>query len=193
MGIGGIPMPKLFGTSVSKEIYLLMVFAMVVICVALNYKLINSWIGLAWESIREDEIVTSISGIDTRKFKLYAFIIGASYCGFGGALYAHYMTYITPYDFGFLPSLYIVVSVVFGGIGTIRGAVFGAAFMTMMPELFRFVSEYRNSIYGLLLVLMMLFEPQGSLGNRSRIWDKIYSGWKRSTAHFRANYGPFDR
>jgi len=193
VGIGGIPMPKLFGTSVSKEIYLLMVFAMVIICVALNYKLINSWIGLAWESIREDEMVTSILGIDTRKFKLYAFIIGATYCGCGGVLYAHYMTYITPYDFGFLPSIYIVVMVVFGGIGTIRGTLFGAIFMTMMPELFRFISEYRNSIYGLLLVFMMLFEPQGILGDRSYIWDKIYSSWKRLTARFRTNYAPINR
>ena len=178
VGIGGIPTPKLFGTSVSKEIYLLIVFLMVIVCVILNYKLINSWMGLAWESIREDEMVTSFIGIDTRKFKLFAFIIGATYCGCGGVFYAHYMTYITPYDFGFLPSIYIVVMIVFGGIGTIRGVIFGATFMTVMPELFRFVSEYRNSIYGLLLLFMMLFEPQGILGDRSYVWEKICYVWK---------------
>jgi branched-chain amino acid transport system permease protein len=183
VGIGGIPTPKLFGTFVSKETYLIIVFLMVTLCIILNYKLINSWMGLAWESIREDEMVTSLIGIDTRKFKLFAFTIGAAFCGCGGVFYAHYMTYITPYDFGFLPSIYIVVMVVFGGIGTIRGAIFGAAFMTIMPELFRFVSEYRNSIYGLLLVFMMLFEPQGILGNRSYVWEKIYFSWKSVTAN----------
>src|SRR5207249_10560717 len=90
-------------------------------------------------------------------FRLYAFSIGATYAGLGGVLYAHFIRYVTPYDFGFLPWIYVLAMVVFGGLGTIRGAVFGAAFLTAMPELFRFVQEYRNFIYGALRVAMMLY------------------------------------
>jgi branched-chain amino acid transport system permease protein len=88
------------------------------------------------------------------------------------------MTYITPYDFGFLPSIYILAMLVFGGIGTIRGAIFGAAFLTILPELSRFAQEYRNSIYGLLLVFMMLFEPKGLLGDGSFFWGKMTGAWR---------------
>ncbi len=179
VGIGGIPSPVLFGNPMSKPLYSIMVFLFVLLSIAVNYRLINSWAGLAWESIREDELATSVTGIDTRRFKIFAFTIGAAYCGAAGVLYAHFMTYITPYDFGFLPSIYILAMLVFGGIGTIRGAIFGAAFLTILPELSRFAQEYRDSIYGLLLVFMMRFEPKGLLGDGSFVWGKIYSVWNR--------------
>jgi len=69
--------------------------------------------------------------------------------------------------------------VVFGGLGTIRGVVFGAAFLTAMPELFRFVQEYRNLIYGGLLVLMMLYQPKGLLGDDSLVWRLFQQSWNR--------------
>jgi branched-chain amino acid transport system permease protein len=99
-------------------------------------------------------------------------------------LYAHFINYITPYDFGFLPSIYVLVMVVFGGLGTIRGAVFGAAFLTAVPELFRFVQEYRNLIYGGLLVFMMLGEPRGLLGDNSFVWRLFQQSWGRLKAVF---------
>ena len=104
--------------------------------------------GLAWESIREDETSAQVLGIHPARYKLYAFTIGAALAGLGGVLYAHFIRYVTPYDFGFLPSIYVLVMVVFGGLGTVRGAVFGACFLTVLPELFRFVQDYRNLIYG---------------------------------------------
>jgi branched-chain amino acid transport system permease protein len=109
-------------------------------------------------------------GLHPGRLKLYAFGIGATYAGLGGALYAHFTRYVTPYDFGFLPSIYVLAMVVFGGLGTIRGAVFGAAFLTAMPELFRFVQDYRNLIYGALLILMMLYQPRGLLGRGGLLW-----------------------
>lgn len=185
IGIGSIPTPILFGTFMSKEVYVIMVYLFVIICTVINYKLINSWTGLAWESIREDELATSHIGISTSRFKISAFTIGAAFCGLGGVLHAHFMAYITPYDFGFLPSIYILVMIVFGGVGTIRGTIFGATFLSVMPELFRFVQEYRNSIYGLLLVFMMLFEPKGLLGDGSFVWGKISSYWGKSKVKLR--------
>jgi len=74
------------------------------------------------------------------------------------------------------------VMVVFGGIGTVRGAVFGACFLTLLPELFRFVQDYRNLIYGLTLVLLMLYEPRGLLGDGSYTWRALRAGWARLRA-----------
>jgi branched-chain amino acid transport system permease protein len=135
--------------------------------------------GLAWESIREDETAAQVLGIDPARYKLYAFSIGAAFAGLGGVLYAHFIRFVTPYDFGFLPSIYVLVMVVFGGLGTVRGAVFGACFLTLLPELFRFVQDYRNLIYGLTLVLLMLYEPRGLLGDGSFVWRKLHAGWTR--------------
>jgi branched-chain amino acid transport system permease protein len=180
IGIGSIPPPAWFGGPMPKVPYLVLVLLFVLVSVWVNLKLVNSWAGLAWESLREDELAASMTGTDIRRFKIFAFVVGGAYCGCAGVLYAHFMSYITPYDFGFLPSIYILAMLVFGGIGTIRGAVFGAAFLTVMPELFRFVQEYRNSIYGLLLVFMMLFEPKGLLGDGSFVWEKLLSLFRKS-------------
>jgi branched-chain amino acid transport system permease protein len=97
-------------------------------------------------------------------------------------LYAHFIRYVTPYDFGFLPSIYVLVMVVFGGLGTVRGAVFGACFLTWLPELFRFVEDYRNMIYGITLVLLILYEPRGLLGDGSHLWRALVAGWRHLQA-----------
>jgi branched-chain amino acid transport system permease protein len=173
VGIGKIPPPFVGGEPISKLGYLLLVIgAVIVVSISLRF-LIRSWIGLAWESLREDELAAQITGVYPPRFKLYAYVIGATYAGLGGVLYAHFINYITPYDFGFLPSIYVLVMVVFGGLGTIRGALFGAALLTALPEFFRFVQDYRNLIYGGLLVLMMFFEPKGLLGDGSRVWRSV--------------------
>jgi branched-chain amino acid transport system permease protein len=136
----------------------------------------RSWLGLALESIREDEHATSVIGVHPARFKLYAFAIGGGLAGVGGILYAHFIRYITPYDFGFMPSIYVLVMLVFGGIGTIRGAVLGACLLTALPELFRFVQDYRNLMYGTILVLLMLYQPRGLLGNDSFLWSAYRKG-----------------
>jgi branched-chain amino acid transport system permease protein len=185
VGIGKIPVPMVGGEPVTKLGYLFLVIGAVILVSISVRCLIRSWIGLAWESLREDELAARIMGIYPPRFKLYAYVIGATYAGLGGVLYAHFINYITPYDFGFLPSIYVLVMVVFGGLGTIRGALFGAAFLTALPEFFRFVQEYRNLIYGGLLVLMMFFEPRGLLGNDSRLWRLVTMLRSYVRAHIR--------
>lgn len=173
VGIGRIPMPGIGGEPVDKFTYLLIVYVAVLLVVLSNARLARSWLGLTWESMRDDELAASATGRHPPRFKLYAYCIGATYAGLGGVLYAHFINYITPYDFGFLPSIYVLVMVVFGGLGTIRGPLLGAAFLTAMPELFRFVQDYRNLIYGGLLVFMMFFEPRGLLGKGSMVMRAI--------------------
>lgn len=185
VGIGKIPVPVLSGEPVSKLGYLFLVIGAVILVSISVRCLVRSWIGLAWESLREDEQAAQMMGTDPPRFKLYAYVIGATYAGLGGVLYAHFINYITPYDFGFLPSIYVLVMVVFGGLGTIRGVLFGAALLTVLPEFFRFVQDYRNLIYGGLLVLMMFFEPKGLLGNGSRLWRSVTTLGAFFRAHLR--------
>jgi branched-chain amino acid transport system permease protein len=179
VGIGRIPYVRLHGSSLGKEGYLALVLIALAMTIAATLYLRRAWIGLAWASIRENELATNIIGIHPARFKLYAFTVGATFAGLGGVLYAHFIHYVTPYDFGFLPSIYVLVMIVFGGIGTIRGAVFGACFLTLLPELFRFVQDYRNLIYGAALIALMLYEPRGLLGDGSYVWRLILAAWGR--------------
>lgn len=185
VGIGRIPHVFIGGIPLGKEGYLALVIAGVMIVTVASIYLRRAWLGLAWAGIRENEMATNVIGIHPARFKLYAFTIGASMAGLAGVLYAHFIRYVTPYDFGFLPSIYILVMIVFGGIGTIRGAIFGACFLALLPELFRFVQDYRNLIYGAMLVGLMLYEPEGVLGENSKIWHLLRDCSERITEWFR--------
>lgn len=170
-GISRIPHPIVAGVPLHGLTYLALVATALVIVICFSWLLRRSWLGLALESVREDELATNVIGIYPPRFKLYAFTIGAAISGLGGVLYAHYMQYITPYDFGFMPSIYVLVMLVFGGVGTIRGAIFGAFVLTALPEVFRFAQNYRNLIDGAVLVVMMLYQPGGVLGKGGIVYD----------------------
>ena len=178
LGISRIPRAMIGGEPLSSQSYMLVVMVALALTIGLCLYLRRSWMGLAWECIRENELAAQVIAVNPVRFKLYAFVIGATIAGIGGALYAHFIRFITPYDFGFIPSIYVLTMLVFGGIGTIRGAVFGACMLTVLPEFFRFVQDYRNLIYGGALVLLMLYEPRGLLGNGSYVWTKLRSGFR---------------
>ncbi|WJR76841.1 branched-chain amino acid ABC transporter permease [Bradyrhizobium sp. NP1] len=171
VGISKIPRVALAGQQLGNEQFLLLALCGLAVASAICWYVKNSWLGLALESIREDEHATSVIGIYPARFKLYAFAIGGGLAGLGGVFYAHFMRFISPYDFGFMPSVYVLVMLVFGGIGTIRGAIFGAVVLTAVPELFRAVQEYRNLVNGVILILMMLYQPSGLLGRGSYLWS----------------------
>lgn len=178
-GIGHIPGVLLNGGPISSSGYLIVVFCALILTMVASRYLTQAWIGLAWHGIRENELATSVIGIHPPRFKLYAFAIGAAFAGLGGVLYAHFAHYVTPYDFGFLPSIYVLVMLVFGGLGTIRGAVLGACLLTLLPEWFRVFQDYRNLIYGAVLVAMMRYEPCGVLGDGSYCWRAILKARNR--------------
>jgi ABC-type branched-subunit amino acid transport system ATPase component len=179
VGIGRIPAAALSGSALGKDGYLALVLTALLVVIALTLYLKRAWIGLAWAGIRENELAADVIGVHPARFKLYAFTIGATFAGLGGVLYAHFIRYITPYDFGFLTSIYVLTMIVFGGIATIRGAVLGACMLTLLPELFRFVQDYRNLIYGGTLIGLMLYEPHGLLGDGSLVWRRLTARWHR--------------
>ena len=124
----------------------------------------SSRFGRALKAIREDEIAAEAMGIDTARFKIQAFALGSCLAGVGGALYAHFLSYINPSDFGFLKSVDILSMVVLGGLGSVPGTVIGASVLASAPEFLRFMAQYRMLVYGALLVFLMVFRPNGLLG-----------------------------
>lgn len=154
-------------------------FGWAVIMVVVAYFLFQSRQGRAIKSIREDEIAAESSGIDLNKYKLLAFVIAAFFAGVAGGLYAHNMGILEPKVFKLDKSIEILVMVVLGGMGSIRGSIIGATALTILPELLRSVSEYRMLLYAVVLILVMLYRYDDKLiPVRNRI-NKIFSGFRK--------------
>jgi branched-chain amino acid transport system permease protein len=139
--------------------------------------IMNSSYGRAIVSVREDEIASEIMGINTTKYKVMAFVIGAACAGLAGALYAHYFYIIKPGTFNFMKSFDMVVMVVLGGLGSTTGAVIAAVFITILTFALQKYAAMRMVIYSLVLIIVMIYRPQGLMGNKelsrktfSRIW-----------------------
>jgi len=174
MGIGGINPPSLFGREISKPGFLVLILGVILVVIVVDRWLIRSWIGLAWSAIREDEGAAGAMGIDVVRFKVFAFTLGSAGAGLAGSLYAHFLTFIMPVNFGFGQSIVILSMVVFGGIGTLRGPIVGAIVLGALPEISRPAMEYRTLLYGVLLLLLMRYQPDGILGERSA----LVRGWR---------------
>jgi len=161
MGLRGIP--KVTNVYVAAAALIFVIFSL--------GRIINSRVGKSFIAIREDELAAEAMGINTTRFKILAFIIGAFYAGLAGGLYAFLFRYINPKDFGFMRSIEILCMVVLGGMGNTYGAVLGATIITILPEFLRSVSpaiaQYRMVLYGLLLVIMMIVKPRGIIGESS--------------------------
>ncbi len=164
MGIGGINLPNWFGREMTKPEYFILILVVFFLLLLLDRRMGRSWIGLAWASIREDEQAAGAMGVDVVRFKVLAFILGSAIAGLAGGFYAHFLTFIMPQNFGFGQSIVVLSMVVFGGIGTRWGPIVGAIILGVLPEISRPIMEYRTLIYGVLLLGMMRFQPEGLLG-----------------------------
>ena len=175
MGIGGVNPPSLLGSELGKPAFLGLVVLVILLTTAADRWLTRSWVGLGWAAIREDEQAAGAMGIDVVRFKVLAFMLGSAGAGLAGSLYAHFLTFIMPVNFSFGQSIVILSMVVFGGIGTLRGPIVGAIVLGALPEISRPAMEYRTLLYGVLLLLLMRFQPDGILGDGSL----IVRGWRR--------------
>ena len=140
------------------------VYGIVALVIFLVSTMIRTTYGKGFLAVRDDEIAAEAIGINTTYYKVIAFITGAFFAGIAGGLYAHFVTYINPSQFGFLKSFEIVVMVVVGGMGSIIGVILSAAILTILPEALRAIAQYRMVIYALLLVVIMISRPQGLFG-----------------------------
>ncbi len=173
LGLGGIPVPQLFGNELGRVGYTVLCFLFVIVVIAIVWWLQRSWVGMAWRGVRDAQHVAQVMGVNVAKYKMIAFVFSTSIAGLAGSLYAHFLLFITPYDFGFPVSIQILTLAVFGGLGTIRGPVLGAIILTLLPEYLRFIQDYRMLCYGLLLMLIMMYQPQGLFGKKSFLVEKI--------------------
>jgi len=175
----------IFGLAFSGPIkYYYLLLALLLLAIVINLRLQHSRIGRAWEAIREDEIAARAMGIDTTRIKLLAFAMGASFGGIAGGMFAAIQGFISPESFVLVESIMVLSMVVLGGMGNIWGVVLGAVLLSFVPELLRYTVEplqqalfgrsiiepevIRMLLFGLALVLMMLYRPAGLLPSAVR-------------------------
>lgn len=151
------------------------VLAFVAITVFVVTCLVNSTYGRGFLATHDDEVASEAVGLNTTRYKIVAFVIGAFFAGIAGGLYGHFKMTITPTGFDFTKSIEIVVMVILGGMGNTVGVILAAVLLTLLPELLRPVAEFRMIIYSFLLIVLMLARPQGLFNFR-------YSFGKKSSS-----------
>lgn len=167
-GIPSIPAASLFGfkfQSAASSFYLILGVT-ILVYVFLN-NLIHSRVGRAFMAVRDNEIGASSVGIKINRCKVLSFGIGTFCAGLAGSLMAHYIGFVGPTNFTFDVSLLILQMCIIGGLGSMPGAIVGAAFFTIMPEIIRPLAVYRVGVGGVIMILFMLFRPQGLLGSKA--------------------------
>lgn len=170
-GIPGIPPPEPIVLSnfatwrfETKSEYFYVVCCFVLIIAFVIIRLQRSRTGMLLRAIAQGELLTECLGIHAMKFKVFAFVLSSTIAGAAGSIYAHYIHFICPGDFSFWESVNVLVFAVMGGIGTIWGPIIGSVAMTIIPELFRFAAQYQLLLDGLVLILVLLFVPDGMYG-----------------------------
>jgi branched-chain amino acid transport system permease protein len=162
---GGIPFHQFFGTEYNPNLKFLFIYTVLFLVVLLvlyvKHRLTRMPVGRAWEALREDEIACRSMGLNHVLVKLSAFTIGASTAGLAGVFFASYQGFVNPTSFSFFESALILAIVVLGGMGSTIGVVIAAFVLTVAPELLRSFSEYRVLLFGILMVLMMIWRPRG--------------------------------
>lgn len=187
MGIQRIPIISFFGLQISpynKYAFLLMEVVMLGICYFLLERLAKSRMGRALEAIREDEIAVSSLGINVTKYKVASFALGAAVTGLAGCLQAEFVLSVSPGTYVFMVSIMVLCTVVLGGMGNFLAVILGAfiiQFISYLPQLIGLSSvipaQAKQIIFGLILVVMMIYRPQGILGRKerdNRTYEKAY-------------------
>ncbi|MCO6058050.1 high-affinity branched-chain amino acid ABC transporter permease LivM [Pseudomonas sp. MOB-449] len=162
---GGVPIHEFFGFAYNPNLKFVFIYAVLFLTVLLvlriKYRLTRMPIGRAWEALREDEIACRAMGLNHVLVKLSAFMIGASTAGLAGVFFASYQGFVNPTSFTFFESALILAIVVLGGMGSTVGVVIAAFVLTVAPELLRNFADYRVLLFGVLMVVMMVWKPRG--------------------------------
>ncbi len=183
-GIPNIPPPSLLGHSFKDSLHLLgfqlpfqsnyyyLILILVGGSLVVAHRLHHSRVGLTWNAIREDEIAARCHGIDVTWYKILAFCIDAFFGGVAGTVYSHYIGFISPENFAFIVSVVVVTMVILGGMDNVFGVIIGAILLTILPEKFRAFEDFRILIYGIIIITMLRFRPQGLFPQKMRIYKR---------------------
>ena len=182
-GITSIPPVNLFGMQVTSKIQWYY-FIFVIAALGLIYQslLVRSRVGRALIAIREDDQAAELTGIDVTRYKIMAFIISAVYCAIAGVLYAHFTAYISPDSFTANESNFILWSAIIGGLGTQLGPILGGFVMVVFPEALRALGIMRLVIFGVILLLVIIYYPKGLVPFLQSLWKKIRGRSARAAA-----------
>lgn len=172
LGIPGIGKPESFGINFYSNInFLILSVVFLIFIYILSRYIVNSSFGRAIKAIREDEKAIQVFGYNTHYFKLIIFVIGACMASVAGSLFASYISYIDPTTFSINESIFLLAIIILGGLASLRGSLWGALILILLPELLRFVgfptdiaAQMRQLVYGVLLVILMIYRPQGLYG-----------------------------
>ena len=181
LGVRNIPRPSIFGwelTTSNGGFYWLML-VLVTVAILVSLCVVNSKFGRAVRAIKEDELAAKLMGVHTAAYKVKTIVLSGALAGMAGAYYASMNRYIDANTFNFDVSMTILCIVIFGGLGSIPGMIVGSVLLIAFPEVLRALSDYRFVVYGLLLIFMMRFRPQGLLGGLSRKPYRLPRGVRR--------------
>jgi branched-chain amino acid transport system permease protein len=159
LGISSIP-----SIGLDKAGYFMLVLFLAVLATAFSLYIKRSWMGFAFEAVADDEDTARMLSVDVPAYKLVAFAMGTAMAGLSGGLYTYFARFIVPDDFGFITSISVLSMVAVGGIGSTFGVIIATAILTLMPEFFRFIGDYKLLVYGILLFSVMRFAPDGLAG-----------------------------
>jgi branched-chain amino acid transport system permease protein len=169
-GIYGIPPPSPIDVGFltmrfdsRMGMYMVALVALLVV-VGILWRVDRSRIGRIWDVIGQDEKLAAVIGINVYRHKLASFILSSTVAGLGGVIFAHTMTYISPYDFSFFVAVQLLMYVIFGGSNTLAGPIVGAASLVVLSEFLRKVGHYELIFYGLILIIVLRFIPEGVVG-----------------------------
>jgi branched-chain amino acid transport system permease protein len=179
-GLKNIPLFNFFGYSFNTDIklggltlhhytnYYFFMLVLVALVALVCYRLYHSWVGVTLSTIRDDEVAAKTNGVKVNYWKLIIFVLGNCFIGLSGAFYSHMVGFISPPNFQFDKSLVIVSIVILGGMDNIYGIILGSILLIVLPEKLRVIQDYRFMIYGLVLVIMLIFQPKGLIPFQSR-------------------------
>jgi branched-chain amino acid transport system permease protein len=171
-GLSGIPPLMIFGHPLEGATYLYLVWAFVILLLVFSLNVINSRVGRALRALHGSELAASAMGVDASRFKVQVFVLSAIYASTAGSLYAHFITFISPSSFSFMFSILLLMMVVVGGAETIWGALLGTLLLTLMPEYLRGLEDFEVLVYGAILMVVLLFMPQGILEGMRKMLGK---------------------
>ena len=161
-GLSGVPPLSLFGLTFDNDFkfhYLVWTFALIALTLCLN--LVRSGVGRGLAALAQDEVAAATLGVNVKRDKILVFVLSAVFASVAGSLYAHYFGYVNPAAFSIFKSLDLVIMVVVGGLGSIWGTLFGVSLITLLPHLLEFFETYMDVVHGVILVVILLFLPQG--------------------------------
>jgi branched-chain amino acid transport system permease protein len=175
------PEPHALFTPLNKTPFYYLALVLTLITCWVVHRISHSRMGMTFWSIEKSDILAASVGINVVKYKLLAFVIAAFFAGIAGTYYAHYFSYISPLVFSFNMSFYTLIYIIVGGSLTFYGPIVGAAVLTLVPEFFRATGVYQMLIFGIILVLSMLFMPQGMMGLVEKMLILLRRRWEKES------------